>query len=91
MLLSKLVDTFEKMEKTKSRLLLTEHLVTLLRETNCEIIDKVIYLIQGKLGPPYEGIELGLAEKMAIRALAQSSGKSVTDILLVYRRKGDSG
>jgi len=91
LLLSKLVDTFEKMEKTKSRLLLTEHLVTLLRETNCEIIDKVIYLIQGKLGPPYEGIELGLAEKMAIRALAQSSGKSVTDILLVYRRKGDLG
>ena len=28
---------------------------------------------------------------MAIRALAQSSGKSVTDILLVYRRKGDLG
>jgi ATP-dependent DNA ligase len=91
LLLSKLVDTFEKMEKTKSRLLLTEHLVTLLRETNCEIIDKVIYLIQGKLGPSYEGIELGLAEKMAIRALAQSSGKSVTEILAVYRKMGDLG
>lgn len=91
MLLSKLVDTFEKMEETRSRLLLTDHLVSLLRETQCEIIDKVIYLIQGKLGPSYEGIELGLAEKMAIRALAQSSGKSVTDILAVYRSKGDVG
>lgn len=91
MLLSKLVDTFEKMEETRSRLLLTDHLVSLLRETQCEIIDKVIYLIQGKLGPSYEGIELGLAEKMAIRALAQSSGKSITEILAVYRRKGDVG
>lgn len=91
MLLSKLVDTFDKMEETRSRLLLTEHLVSLLRETQCEIIDKVIYLIQGKLGPSYEGIELGLAEKMAIRALAQSSGKSVTEILAVYRSKGDVG
>ena len=91
MLLSKLVDTFEKMEETKSRLLLTEHLVTLLRETQCEIIDKVIYLIQGKLGPSYEGIELGLAEKMAIRALAQSSGKSVTDILAGLSEEGRLG
>jgi DNA ligase-1 len=91
LLLSKLVDTFEKMEETRSRLLLTDHLVSLLRETQSEIIDKVIYLIQGKLGPSYEGIELGLAEKMAIRALAQSSGKSVTDILAVYRSKGDVG
>lgn len=79
------------MEETRSRLLLTDHLVSLLKETQCEIIDKVIYLIQGKLGPSYEGIELGLAEKMAIRALAQSSGKSVTEILAVYRSKGDVG
>jgi ATP-dependent DNA ligase len=91
LLLSKLVDTFEKMEETKSRLLLTEHLVKLLRETESAIIDKVIYLIQGRLGPPYEGIELGLAEKMAIRSLVHSSGKSVTDILSIYREKGDLG
>ena len=79
------------MEETKSRLLLTEHLVMLLRETESAIIDKVIYLIQGKLGPSYEGIELGLAEKMAIRSLVQSSGKSITDILSIYREKGDLG
>ena len=63
----------------------------LLRETESAIIDKVIYLIQGKLGPSYEGVELGLAEKMAIRSLVQSSGKSVTDILSIYREKGDLG
>jgi ATP-dependent DNA ligase len=91
LLLSKLVDTFEKMEETKSRLLLTDHLVALLRETNSNTIDKVIYLIQGKLGPPFEGTELGLAEKMAVRALAQSSGKHVADILTIYHRKGDLG
>jgi DNA ligase 1 len=89
--LSKLVETFEKMEDTSSRLVLTDHLVSLLRETPCEVIDKIIYLIQGKLGPPFEGVELGLAEKMAIRALAQSSGKNIADILDLYREKGDLG
>jgi ATP-dependent DNA ligase len=91
LLLSKLVDIFEKMEETRSRLLLTDHLVSLLKQTECKIIDKVIYLIQGKLGPPYEGLELGLAEKMAIRALVQSSGRNVMEILAVYRQKGDLG
>ena len=91
LLLSKLVDIFEKMEETRSRLLLTDHLVSLLKQTECRIIDKVIYLIQGRLGPPYEGLELGLAEKMAIRALALSSGKNVTEILAIYRQKGDLG
>lgn len=79
------------MEGTSSRLLLTDYLVSRLRETPCEIVDKVIYLIQGKLGPSFEGIELGLAEKMAIRALSQSSGKSTAEILEVYRKKGDLG
>jgi ATP-dependent DNA ligase len=79
------------MEETKSRLLLTDHLVSLLKNTNSNTIDKVIYLIQGKLGPPYEGIELGLAEKMAVRALAQSSGKNVADIMTIYQKKGDLG
>ena len=79
------------MEETRSRLLLTDHLVSLLKQTECKIIDKVIYLIQGKLGPPYEGLELGLAEKMAIRALVQSSGRNVMEILAVYRQKGDLG
>jgi ATP-dependent DNA ligase len=91
LLLSKLVDIFEKMEETRSRLLLTDHLVSLLKQTECKIIDMVIYLIQGRLGPPFEGLELGLAEKMAIRALAQSSGRNVTAILAVYRQKGDLG
>lgn len=79
------------MEDTSSRLLLTDFLVGQLKETPCEIVDKVIYLIQGKIGPSFEGIELGLADKMAIRALSLSSGKSTTEILEVYRQKGDLG
>jgi ATP-dependent DNA ligase len=89
--LLRLVETFEKMEDTKSRLLLTDHLVSLLRKTPCEIIDNIIYLIQGRLGPAFEGVELGLAEKMTIRALAQSSGKNISEILDVYRKQGDLG
>jgi DNA ligase 1 len=86
-----IAETFEKMEKTASRLALTDYLVSLLKITPADLIDKVVYLIQGKLYPDYEGIELGLAEKMAIRALAYSAGVEVSIIEANYRRTGDLG
>jgi len=88
---SLIVDTFEQMEQTSSRLALTDYLVALLKRTPSDIIDKVIYLIQGKISPDYEGVELGLAEKMAIRALAQSAGLDLAVIEEIYRKTGDLG
>jgi len=85
------VDTFEQMEQTSSRIALTGHLVTLLKKTPADIIDKVTYLIQGKLYPDYEGIEMGVAEKMVIRAIANSSGKDVSEIGRLYQKTGDLG
>ena len=88
---SPLVDTFEQMEQTSSRIALTDHLVTLLKKTPPEVIDKITYLIQGKLYPDYEGIEMGLAERMALRAIASSSGKNLSDVEAIYRQTGDIG
>lgn len=85
------IETFEQMEQTSSRLALTDFLVTLLKKTPPGIIDKVTYLIQGKLYPDYEGIELGLAEKMAVRAIAGSSGKDQSEIERIYQKTGDLG
>ena len=86
-----IAETFQKMENTASRLALTDHLVSLLKITCPDLIDKVVYLIQGKLYPDYEGIELGLAERMAIRALGYSAGVETSVIEENYRRTGDIG
>jgi DNA ligase-1 len=79
------------MEQTSSRIALTGHLVALLKKTPADIIDKVTYLIQGKLYPDYEGIEMGVAEKMVLRAIASSSGKDVSEIGRIYQKTGDLG
>lgn len=79
------------MEQTTSRLILTDYLVSLFRKTPAKIIDKIVYLIQGKLHPDYEGIELGIAEKLVLRALSLSSGADMVSILEVYRKTGDIG
>ena len=79
------------MEKTTSRLALTDYLVGLLKKTPANIIDRVVYLIQGKLHPDYEGIELGLAEKLAIRAISLAAGRDIAIIERLYRDTGDLG
>jgi DNA ligase 1 len=71
--------------------MLTDNLVSLFKRTPSNIIDKVIYLIQDKLHPDYEWIELGIAEKMALRALSQSSGADMQSILQLYHQTGDLG
>jgi DNA ligase-1 len=62
-----------------------------LRKTPSSIIDKVVYLIQGKIYPDYEGVELGLAEKTALRAIAFSTGLNISLVEANYRTTGDLG
>lgn len=88
---SEIADTFEKMSATTKRLELTQYLVELFQKTPPEIISKIVYLIQGKLRPDFEGIELGLAEKLAIHALSKSSGIPIKKINSTYAEDGDLG
>ncbi len=79
------------MGQTASRIALTDYLVSLFSKTPPDLIDKVTYLIQGKLYPDYEGIELGIADKMVMRGIANSSGKSLADVETIYQKTGDLG
>jgi len=88
---STLAELYEKIEATSSRTAMTEYLVALLKKTPIEIIDKVIYLTQGKLRPDYEGVELGVAEKLAMRAIAAALGIGVKEVEAEYKRVGDVG
>ncbi len=86
-----IADSFSKMESTRKRLELTQHLVQLFKSTPQNNIAKIVYLIQGKIRPDFEGIELGVAEKIAIKAIAKSSGTSISEIESKYRDTGDLG
>ncbi len=79
------------MEETTKRIELTKLLVDLFEKTPQELISKIVYLIQGKLRPDFEGIELGVAEKLAIRAISKSSGIPIKRIEEDYRKVGDLG
>lgn len=88
---SVLANSFNKMESTRKRLELTQYLVELFEKTPQEVISKIVYLLQGKLRPDFEGVELGVAEKLAIRAISKSSGIPIKKIEDEYRKGGDLG
>ena len=88
---SVLSDSLEKMELTTKRLELTDILVELIKKTPTNRISKVIYLIQGKIRPNFEGVELGIAEKLVIRAISKSSGTTIKKIESDYNDDGDLG
>jgi len=88
---SRVVESYERIEKTTKRLEMTDLLVDLFRATPKEEVDRVVYLTQGRVFPEYLGIELGLAEKLAIRAIALATGASDAAITQAWKTSGDLG
>ncbi len=91
MLYSRVVEAYEKIEATTKRLEMTDLLIQLFKETPKDEIDRLVYPTQGKIHPDYVGIELGLAEKLVIRVLAQATGLSEEEVTALWKTKGDLG
>ncbi|CAN6639578.1 DNA ligase 1 [Trichomonascus vanleenenianus] len=89
-----LCDTFEKIEQTTKRLeinaMLTEFYLGVLR-TNPNDLAKVTYLCINRLGPDYEGLELGLGESLIMKALAEATGRTLAQVKADYKESGDLG
>lgn len=88
---SELCAYFERIEATTKRLEKTEILAELLKKVEPGEVRVVVNLALGQLAAPYERIEFNLAEKMLIRAIAQSGGKKAEEIEAEMKRVGDIG
>jgi DNA ligase-1 len=86
-----IADAYEKIEATTKRLEMTDLLVDLLKKTPKNVIAKVVYLTQGKIYPDFAGLEIGVAEKLAIKALARASGRKQNEIKEDLQKSGDIG
>jgi len=86
-----IADAYEKIEATTKRLEMTDLLVGLLKNTPKDVIAKVVYLTQGKIYADFVGLEIGVAEKLAIKALARASGRRQKEIEEDLKKSGDIG
>ena len=92
MLYRDLCKYYDRLEQTTKRLEMIDILVELFKTLEPDVIEKVVYLTQGKLYPDWTGKpEIGIAEKMAIRAIAIALGLDEQRIQETVHRTGDIG
>ena len=84
-------EAYRDLEQASGRLALTDRLATLLAATPAELLPTVCYLCQGLIAPEFAGVDLGLAEKMAVRAVATTTGTGPEQVAASVRETGDLG
>lgn len=86
-----LAKIFEEIESKSGRLEMTDLLAGMFKKTDPQEAEKICYLLQGQLAPPYIGLTLGLGERFAIEALSQSAGYNKNAVEKKYKEIGDLG
>jgi DNA ligase-1 len=84
-------EAYRDLEQATGRLALIDRLAALLAQTPAELLARVCYLCQGQIAPEFAGVDLGLAEKLAIRAVATATGTSAEQVTATVRETGDLG
>jgi DNA ligase 1 len=84
-------EAYRDLEQASGRLMLIDRLSALLAETPQELLPTVCYLCQGLVAPEFAGVDLGLAEKLALRAVATATGVEPETVVAELREAGDLG
>src|SRR3989338_8062902 len=88
---SKLAQYYEKLEATSGRLELVDILSKLFTESDSAEIGKICYLIQGRVAPFFEPVEIGMAEMTIAQAVGRAFNKDKDSVIKLYRQKGNFG
>ena len=91
MTFSELAGYLDRMESTTSRNELVKTLAEIYQKTSADEIQPITYLIQGRLVPFFEPVEIGLGERLVIASIAQAFDKAADDVTKLFGQLGDLG
>jgi DNA ligase 1 len=91
MLFKDLAEYYDKLEAVSSRLTMVEILSELFKKLDANEIKATVYFTQGILLPPFEGLEMGVADMLVEEAAAISTGYTKDQIDREYKKSGDLG
>jgi DNA ligase-1 len=87
-----LAAAYERLEETSRKLEVRDILVDLLKKVDHKTeLAPLVYLMQGQLRPEYEGVQLGVADSLARRAVVEATHASDAKVGDSLRRTGDLG
>ncbi len=82
---------FDKIENASSRLVMTDYLAELFALTPASDSKKVVYLLQGRIAPQFEGKEIGFGEKLIAEGIAKATGFNREEVEKSFNKTGDLG
>ena len=82
---------FAELEQVSSRRKIVELVAELLGRAGPAGRERIVYLLQGQLRPPYEGLEIGVGERFLLATLAQAYGVTGAAVARRLARLGDLG
>src|SRR2546430_13868143 len=91
MTLSELATYLDQLEATRSRNELVRILAEAYKACSAYEIEPITYLIQGRLAPFFEPVEIGLGERLLMSAMAMAYRTSKGDVTKTLKRTGDLG
>ncbi len=88
---AELADLYKRLEKTTLKTLKTKFVADFLKKTPDDLLEIVPYLILGKVFPDWDERELGVGEKLLIRAVSMATGVPEKEIENSIKDTGDLG
>src|ERR1700674_1871413 len=88
---SELAASLDQMEATSSRNELVRLLFRVCRFCSVKELEPITYLIQGRLSPFFEPVEIGLGERLLITAIAAAYSVPKEEVTRLNRQTGDLG
>lgn len=86
-----LAETFGKLERTSSSTALVATLAAFLSKLTPDEAKAVAHLVRGEVAAPYDTMEIGMAERTAVRAVADAYGLTPQRVDRLLAAAGDLG
>lgn len=91
MKISDIAVELEQLEQTTSRNTMIELLAEVFKKVPADEINLLVYLMQGRVAPLYVALEMGLADKSMLKAIAQAYEIPEEEVKKEYKKIGDLG
>ncbi|WP_297459416.1 ATP-dependent DNA ligase [Thermococcus sp.] len=88
---AELADLYKRLEKTTLKTLKTKFVADFLKKTPDDLLEIVPYLILGKVFPDWDERELGVGEKLLVKAVSMATGVPEKEIENSIKDTGDLG
>ena len=86
-----LAEAYQDLERASGRLVMIDRIAALFAQTPADLLPSVVLLCQGRIAPDFAGVDIGLAERLAARAVGQAAGVTGEQALAETRASGDLG